>query len=40
MYVEQMRVTITTLGRIPEESLSPALVDELGLAFADWSAGR
>lgn len=40
MYLEQMRVTIATLGRIPEESLSPALVSELGLAFADWSAGR
>ena len=40
MYVEQMRVTITALGRIPAESLSPALVHELGVAFADWSAGR
>lgn len=40
MYLEQMRVTITTVGRIPEESLSPTLVSELGLAFADWSAGR
>lgn len=39
-YLEQMRVTIATIGRIPEESLSPGLVNELGLAFADWSAGR
>ncbi len=39
-YVEQMRATIATLGRIEIESLSPHALHELEAAFADWNAGR
>ena len=39
-YVEQMRVTITTVGRIDEESIPPAARDELLDAFRNWSADR
>jgi anti-sigma factor RsiW len=35
-YLEQMRVTIRTLGRIEEESLSQQARDELLAAFRDW----
>jgi anti-sigma factor RsiW len=38
-YVAQMRATIETLGRLPVESLSPAALRELELAFADWKSG-
>ena len=38
LYVEQMRVTIRTVGRIEEESISPAARDELLLAFRNWHA--
>jgi anti-sigma factor RsiW len=38
-YVEQMRQTIRTLGRLPEESLSPAARDALLNAFCGWSRG-
>jgi anti-sigma factor RsiW len=36
-YVDQMRQTIRTLGRLPEESLSPAARDALLAAFRGWS---
>jgi anti-sigma factor RsiW len=36
-YVEQMRVTIRTVGRIEEESIPPDARDELLRAFGDWS---
>jgi anti-sigma factor RsiW len=36
-YVEQMRQTISTLGRLPEESLSPEARDALLAAFRGWS---
>jgi anti-sigma factor RsiW len=36
-YLEQMRQTIRTLGRLPEESLSPEARDALLSAFRDWS---
>ena len=36
-YVEQMRETIRTLGRLPEESLSPAARNTLLTAFRGWS---
>jgi predicted anti-sigma-YlaC factor YlaD len=35
-YVEQMRVTLRALGRLPEESLSPAARDGLLEAFRTW----
>ena len=37
-YVEQMRTTIRVVGRIEEESISPAARDELLRAFRDWHA--
>lgn len=35
-YLEQMRMTIRTLGRIPEESLSDRAREDLLRAFRDW----
>jgi predicted anti-sigma-YlaC factor YlaD len=35
-YVEQMRATLRALGRLPEESLSPAARDGLLEAFRTW----
>jgi anti-sigma factor RsiW len=35
-YLEQMRLTIEALGRVPESSISPAARDELTAAFRDW----
>jgi anti-sigma factor RsiW len=37
-YLAQMRQTISALGRIPPESLSPRVTEELLAAFRDWSA--
>jgi len=37
-YLEQMRVTIETVGRIDEESIPPAVRDELLDAFRNWHA--
>ena len=39
-YLEQMHVTIATVGRIEEDSLSPKAKDELLHAFRDWNAER
>jgi anti-sigma factor RsiW len=39
-YIEQMRATLRALGRIPEESLSPAAREELLHVFRDWKAAR
>jgi Putative zinc-finger len=39
-YLDQMRVTITTVGRIDGESISPAAKDSLLHAFRDWNAER
>jgi anti-sigma factor RsiW len=39
-YLEQMRVTLRTLGRIDEESISPEARDALLHAFRDWNADR
>jgi anti-sigma factor RsiW len=36
-YLEQMRQTIRTLGRLPEESLSADAREALLLAFRNWS---
>jgi anti-sigma factor RsiW len=38
-YVEQMRVTIRTVGRIEPESVPPQARAELLAAFSDWRAG-
>jgi anti-sigma factor RsiW len=39
IYIEQMRMTITALGRIPLETISPEGERELLEAFRDWRAG-
>ena len=39
-YLEQMRVTIETVGRIDSDSLSPDARDSLLHAFRDWNADR
>ena len=39
-YLEQMRVTIRTVGRIREESIAPEARDALLAAFRGWDAGR
>ena len=36
MYLDQFRQTIRTLGRIPAESISPALASKLRQAFRDF----
>ena len=37
-YLEQTRSTIGLLGRLREETVPPAYVDELLRAFRDWNA--
>jgi anti-sigma factor RsiW len=39
-YLEQMRVTIRTVGRIEEDDLSPDAKDALLHAFRDWNSDR
>jgi anti-sigma factor RsiW len=39
-YLDQMRITIRTLGRLPEETISPSARDELLEAFRDWKRER
>ncbi len=39
-YLDQMRITIRTLGRLPEETVSPAARDALLDAFRDWKRER
>jgi anti-sigma factor RsiW len=36
LYLEQMRTTIRTMGRLTEDSLSPEMRTELQHAFRDW----
>jgi anti-sigma factor RsiW len=38
-YLEQMRLTVEALGRVPETSISPAAREELTRAFRGWRAG-
>jgi anti-sigma factor RsiW len=37
-YLEQMRMTLEALGRIPAESLSAQAQEELLVAFREWRA--
>jgi anti-sigma factor RsiW len=39
-YLEQMKTTINTLGRLDSESISPEARDTLLRVFSDWSAGE
>ena len=39
-YLEQMRVTIETVGQIDEGDISSDAKDSLLHAFRDWNAGR
>jgi anti-sigma factor RsiW len=39
LYIEQMRLTISALGRIPPETISLEAERELLDAFRDWRAG-
>jgi anti-sigma factor RsiW len=39
-YVEQMRETIETTGRLTEDDLEPQARDELLAAFRGWSEGQ
>ena len=39
-YFEQMKVTLRTVGRIDEESITPEARDALLHAFRDWDAER
>jgi anti-sigma factor RsiW len=36
LYIEQMRMTVAALGRIPPETVSPEAERELLDAFRDW----
>ena len=38
-YLEQMRQTIRSLGRLPEESIQPEARQRLLTAFRDWKRG-
>lgn len=38
-YMDQMQATLRALGRIPEESLSPAVREELLHVFREWRSG-
>lgn len=40
LYIEQMRLTLRALGRIPEESISSHAREELLEAFRGWRTGR
>jgi hypothetical protein len=39
-YLEQMRWTITTAGRLRENDLSPAVRDEMIAVFRTWKSGQ
>jgi anti-sigma factor RsiW len=39
-YVEQMRVTVRTVGHLDVESISPSARAELLTAFSDWNGGE
>jgi anti-sigma factor RsiW len=39
-YLDQMRITIRTLGRLAEETIAPEAREELLHAFRDWKRER
>jgi anti-sigma factor RsiW len=39
-YLDQMRITIRTLGRLPQEAVSPVARDALLSAFHEWKRER
>ena len=39
-YLDQMRITIRTLGRLPKETIAPEAREELLHAFRDWKRER
>jgi predicted anti-sigma-YlaC factor YlaD len=39
-YLDQMRLAVEALGRVPETVVSPAAREELTRAFQDWRAER
>ena len=39
IYIDQMRITLRALGRIPEETVSAEARAELLHAFAQWRSG-
>jgi predicted anti-sigma-YlaC factor YlaD len=39
-YLRQMKVTIETLGQLPDEPMPDDVRDELRKRFADWHASR
>jgi len=39
-YLRQMRLTVRTLGRLPEESLTPAIREKLLEQFNDWCSEK
>jgi anti-sigma factor (TIGR02949 family) len=39
-YLEQMRLMLATLGRLPEDSISPDLRDRLVESFRGWRERR
>ena len=38
-YLEQLRLTITAMGRLTDETLEPSARDDLLRRFRDWKAG-
>jgi anti-sigma factor RsiW len=40
IYLEQIRITIRTLGRLPEETISPDAREALLGAFREWKRER
>ncbi len=40
IYLDQMRLTIRALGRLPQETVSPAARDALMAAFREWRRER
>ena len=39
-YLDQMQITIRTVGRLREDSIEPKMRDELLAVFRGWNAGR
>ena len=39
LYIDQIRLTIKAAGQLTEDSINPAVKDELLAAFRDWKKG-